>query len=342
MLALVTLSDVAQLAGVSPSTVSRVVNNNGYVSEAIAKRVMDAVAELDYRPNVVARSFRSKTTMTIGVVVSDLTNSYFMEALGGIEEVLSPEGYLLLIASSNNVVARELQYCMEFDHRRVDGTILASAGASPAKLATVFRKDARVVLIDRMIDGAGFDCVLDDNDYGVNQLVDYLLEQGHRKFGVVSGPLGITAGSERVNAFERALARAGYDVHPDWKWIGEFTDEYGYGAGQSLAALREKPTAVFCANNALAQGLLMSLSDVGIKVPDDLSVVSYGTLANGKLFRTTVTCVEQPARETGRAGAKLLLERIRGSDEPYQVLRIPPRLSLGESVRRIESVQTNR
>ncbi|MDA8206289.1 MAG: LacI family DNA-binding transcriptional regulator [Thermaerobacter sp.] len=340
---MVTLSDVAKRAGVSASTVSRVVNNNGYVSKAIAKRVMDAVAELDYRPNVVARSFRSQTTMTIGVVVSDLTNSYFMDALQGIEEILSTEGYLLLIASSYNVVSKELQYCLEFDRRRVDGTILASAGASQAELAKVFRERAKVVLIDRLVEGAPFDCVLDDNDAGVQQLVDYLLDMGHRNFGVVSGPAAITAGLERVAAFESQLHTAGYAVPSQWKWlVPVFSDEYGYQVGQILADMPERPTALFCANNALAQGLLMALADRGISVPDDISVVSYGTLANGRLFRTTITAIEQPARQTGRVAAELLLARMCDNDTPYEVVRMPATLSLGNSVQKIGSFYTSR
>lgn len=340
---MVTLSDVAKRAGVSASTVSRVVTNNGYVSKDIAKRVMDAVAELDYRPNVVARSFRSKTTMTIGVVVSDVTNSYFMDALRGIEEVLSAEGYLLLIASSNNVVSKELQYCLEFDRRRVDGTILASAGASMAELAKVFRDQARVVLIDRLVEGAPFDCVLDDNEGGVNQLIEYLLYMGHRDFGVVSGPPTITAGLERVAAFESRVHRAGFSVPNHWKWIvPQFIDEYGYLVGQILADMAERPSALFCTNNALAQGLLMAFADRGIKVPEDISVVSYGTLGNGRLFRTTITSIEQPARQTGRVAAELLLARIRNNDTPYEVVRMPATLSLGNSVRNVSALPTGR
>ncbi len=340
---MVTLSDVAKRAGVSASTVSRVVNNNGYVSKAITERVVQAVNELDYRTNVVARSFRSQTTMTIGVVVSDLMNSYFMDAVQGIDEILSAEGYLLLIASSYNVASKELQYCLEFDGRRVDGTILASAGASQADLAKVFRGGAKLVLIDRLVDGAPFDCVLDDNEGGVKQLVDYLLGMGHRTFGLVNGPSGITAGRERVFAFESQLHEAGYTVPTHWNWsVPLFSDEYGYQVGQKLADMAQRPTALFCTNNALAQGVLMALADRGIKVPEDISVVSYGTLANGHLFRTTITAIEQPARQTGRVAAKLLLARIRDDNTPRGIVRMPGTLSLGKSVQNVSSFYTSR
>ncbi|MCY0879971.1 MAG: LacI family DNA-binding transcriptional regulator [Firmicutes bacterium] len=333
-----TLADVAKRAGVSPSTVSRVVNQNGYVSEEVAERVRRAVEELDYRPNVIARSFRSKTTMTIGVVVSEITNPYFMEALRGIEEVLSPEGYLMLIASSSSVVEKELQYCMEFDRRRVDGIILASAGSSAGDLNNVFRGRSPVVLIDRIVEGAEFDCVLDDNDEGVRMLVDYLIGEGHRKFGIISGPTRITAGKERTAAFEKHLARYGCSVPPEWKWIGDaFSVEYGQAAGEVIATLPVRPSTVFCANNVLTTGLLLAFQRHGVKVPDDVSVVSYGALENGELFSTTITQIEQPARETGRVAAARLLQRMRHKDLPFEVVRMPPRLVIGRSVRALNS-----
>ncbi len=332
-----TLADVAKRAGVSPSTVSRVVNQNGYVSEEVAERVRRAVAELDYRPNVVARSFRSKTTMTIGVVVSEITNVYFMEALRGIEEILSPEGYLMLIASSSSVVAKELQYCMEFDRRRVDGIILASAGSSAEDLTNVFRGRSPVVLIDRIVEGAEFDCVLDDNDEGVRMLVDYLVSEGHQDFGIVSGPMRITAGRERTAAFERHLARYGLSVPAEWKWIGDaFSVEYGQAAGEMIARLRERPSTVFCANNVLTAGLLLAFQRHGVRVPDDISVVSYGALENGELFSPTITQIEQPARQTGRVAAARLLQRIRHNRAPFEVVRMTPRLLIGGSVRSLK------
>lgn len=336
---MVTLTDVAKLAGVSASTVSRVVNQNGYVSEEIADRVKKAVVELDYRPNGVARSFRSKTTMTVGVVVADLTNLYFMEALRGVEEILSPEGYLLLIASANNLVSKEIQYCTELDRRRVDGIVLASAGASGPQLAKVFGKRKTVVLIDRIVERAQFDCVLDNNDEGVRLLVDYLLHQGHEHFGIVSGPQYITAGAERLSAFEKYLTQAGFSLPQAWRWIGdEFSEDYGYRAGHLIADLRERPSVVFCANNVLSAGLLTAFAERHVAVPDDISIVSYGAIQNGHLFRTTMTQIEQPARQTGRIAAERLLRRLRHEDSLSQeITRLVPKLSLGTSVKLVNA-----
>ncbi|MCL4352634.1 MAG: LacI family transcriptional regulator [Firmicutes bacterium] len=337
---MVTLSDVAKQAGVSPSTVSRVVNHSGFVSKDVADRVRSALVELDYRPNIVARNFRSKTTMTIGVVVSDLTNLYFMDALRGVEEVLSSEGYLLLIASSNNEVAKELQYCAEFDRRRVDGIILASAGASGNDLAQVFRERSTIMLLDRIVDGAQFDCVLDNNNEGVRQVVQYLLSQGHKDLGVVSGPLQITAGGERVSAFEKFANQAGLQIPLEWSWVGDaFSMEFGYKAATKFMRLAYKPSAVFCTNNALTAGFLLALAERDVRVPEDISVVSYGSLENGELLATNITEIEQPARQIGRVAAHRLLRRIRGEDVPFEVVRVDPQLSLGNSVKFLKSVR---
>ena len=336
---MVTLTDVAKKAGVSPSTVSRVVNHNGFVSKDVADRVRVALAELDYRPNIVARSFRSKTTMTIGVVVSDLTNLYFMDALRGVEEVLSSEGYLLLIASSNNEVSKELQYCAEFDRRRVDGIILASAGASGNDLAHVFRERSTVMLLDRIVNGAQFDCVLDNNDEGVRQVVQYLLSQGHRDLGVISGPLNITSGIERISSFQKFAGQAGLHIPPEWSLVGgAFSKEFGYEAATQLLQLPHKPTAVFCTNNAITVGFLMALAQRGMSVPNDISIVSYGSLENGPLLAAKITEIEQPARQIGRVAAQRLLQRLRLEDIPFEVIRVAPRLSVGTSVKFLGSV----
>ena len=216
----------------------------------------------------------------------------------------------------------------------MDGIILASAGASGNDLAQVFRERSTVMLLDRIVNGAQFDCVLDNNDEGVRQVVQYLLSQGHRDLGVISGPLHITSGIERISSFEKFVGQAGLHIPREWSLVGEaFSTEFGYEAATQLLQLPHKPTAVFCTNNAITVGFLMALAKRGMSVPNDISIVSYGSLENGELLTAKITEIEQPARQIGRVAARRLLQRIQLEDIPFEVIRVAPRLSVGRSVK---------
>lgn len=330
-----TLKDVAKLAGVSMSTVSRVVNQNGYVSPEIVAKVEQAVKVLDYRPNDVARSFRKQRTLTIGVIVPDIADLYYMEVCRGVEEAVRPHGYFLLLASTKDDTKIEEEYCRLFVQRHVDGVILATAGLELERVRRSFSGALPVVLVDREIGHQHFDCVLDDNLLGMDMLIDFLVQQGHQNIGLVNGSPRITAGVERRLGFEKSMVQRGLKVRAQWIWQGEFSSSYGFEAAMQIAKAVELPSAVVAANNRLAVGLLRGLKEAQVAVPEDLSMVVYGDSPESDVLYAPLTVVKQPARDIGHAAGQRLLQRIAGDESPCQEVRLAPVLHIRKSVRSV-------
>ncbi|MCY0884304.1 MAG: LacI family DNA-binding transcriptional regulator [Firmicutes bacterium] len=316
-----TLKDVARRAGVSLATVSRVVNHVGGVSPAIVERVERALAELDYRPNEIARGLRAGSTHMVAAIVSDVTNPFFMEVIRGLEDGLRSQGYTVLIASTDEDLTKEEEYCRVLHRRQMDGIVLASSGQTYAGLSHLVGKTP-VVLVDRLVEGAPYDAVLDDNRQGVDLLVDYLVARGHRHIGMVAGNQAFTSGQERLAAFREALGRHGLPAEPDWIPVGPFTVAFGREAARRLLALSRRPTAMVAANNRLALGLLTGLLEAGLQLPEEMTIVSYGDLSHADLFRVPITVVRQSGYAIGQEAATRILDRIRGDGRPPLIRRM--------------------
>lgn len=325
----VTLSDVAQKAGVSISTASRVVNERAVVSEAKRERVLAVVQELGYVANSLARSFRLGETRTVGVLVPEATDPYFMHMIRGIEDVLVPEGYALLIASSHHQPDLEVRYCQMLAERRMDGAILVLISQTLPPLDRWFAASTPIVLADTLSNDAIHDCVLDDNRHGINLLVDLLSNLGHQSLGLVVGSSDIIAGRERETAFRERCAHG--NLRP-LIWRGDYSEAFGESVAD--AVVRSEATAVIGANSQISVGLLTGLQRRHTAIPAELSFASYGDVANAELLTVPPCVVRQPAVETGREAAHRLLHHTRDASQARQsvVLRLRPELVMRSSV----------
>lgn len=325
----VTLSDVARKAGVSISTASRVVNETGVVSEAKRERVLAVVQEMGYVANSLARSFRLGETRTIGVLVPEATDPYFMQVIRGVEDVLVPEGYALLIASSHHRPDLEVRYCQMLAERRMDGAILVLISQTLPSLDRWFAASTPIVLADTLAHDAIHDCVLDDNRHGINLLVDLLSDYGHQTIGLVVGSPDIIAGREREQAFRERCARL--SIHP-MVWRGDYSEEFGESVADEVA--QSEATAIIGANSQISVGLLTGLKRRNITIPEALSFASYGDVANAELLTVPPCVVRQPAVQTGREAANRFLHHTRDASYKKQsvVLRLRPELVMRSSV----------
>ena len=328
-----TMKRIAGELGVSITTVSKVLNNHGDISEATRSRVLAKVEELGYQRNAVARSLTLRRTHTLGIVIPDLMHSFFVEVIAGIEPVASVRGYGLLLCSSGEDPRKERAELEMLRGRQVDGVVLASAHASGNTdvLKQLARHGTSLVMIDRD-DHSSVPChrvLTDDEEVGV-LATTHLLELGRRAVAHIAGP-AITHAKRRERGWREALKAKGIRVHDDWLASAGFMESDGYRAMKRLLAIKPRVDAVFAANDPAAIGAMKAIWEAGLRVPDDIAIVGVGDIALADLLRVPLTTVGWSRKEQGRHAAELLLNGLEEEADPPQRVIIPPRLIVRES-----------
>jgi LacI family transcriptional regulator len=306
---LATISDVAERAGVSRATVSRYLNGHPVRARA---NVESAIAELAYTPSGIARSLKSGLTRVIGVVVPDITNPFFAAVVKGIEENSRDAAYNIFLCNTEESALRQTQVLAGL-MGLIDALILAPATESTEVPAAVGALGVPVVLLDReFADHNLFDSVLVDNEGGAAQAARYLAQLGHRRIGLISGPLTATPGRTRYEGFLQGLEDSGLTVPGEYIRIGDFREISGYISAKSLLSVPEPPSALFVANNLMAIGALTAIKEAKLRLPRDLSFVSFDDLDVGHLLEPPITTISRPMAEQGALAMTLLRERLQG------------------------------
>jgi len=330
-----TIRDVAERAGVSVATVSHVINGTRKVAPGTAERVRRAMEELDYHPNAVARSLRTRKTQVIGVVVSDITNPFFATLVRGAEDAALEAGYSIFVCNSDETLEKENRYVQVLRRRRVDGMLLAPVGGgeNPAiwKLA---RQGVPFVFVDRRAPGVEADAVLSDNVGGAYLATKHLLERGHERIGIVLGIRGATTSEERLAGYRRALEEAGIPLAEELVVWGGYRVEGGRRATTKLLSLTPPPTAIFSTNNLMTIGVLQELFRHEVRIPGEMGVVGFDDLEWAEMITPALTVVAQNPYEIGQKALLTLLKRINEglSKEPLTI-RVPVELRARKSVR---------
>lgn len=330
----VTIRDVSRLARVSMSTVSRVLNGNVPVAESTRNRVLQAVSELDYRPNAFARSLATNRSGGVGVIVNELTSPYYGVMVSGVEGVVEEAGMHILVASGKAEVAFEQRAIEILRSRRVDALVLHVEALSDESVLELMAGDLPVVLVGRHIAEAGDRSLSMDNEFGGRLATDYLLENGHRVIGHLTGPLNFPDSRARLHGYRQALGAAGVDYTDELVIESDWLDEGGYGAAQRLLRRRPDITAIFAGNDQMAAGVLQALRDAGRSIPEDISVVGFDDVLFARYLYPSLTTVRQPLHEMGAAAARLVLSAL-GGKEVEVPRKFEPELIRRQSVRRI-------
>lgn len=310
-----TIKDVAKRAGVAPITASRVINDSGYVSDETRSRVEAAIEELGYVPNRVARSLRSKQTQTLALVLTDITNPFWTTVARGVEDTASSEGFSVILCNTDESEVKEYRYVRILLQKQVDGFLLVPAHMASRSVLLIQQQQIPLVVLDRMVPSQ-VDIVRSDSEGGAYKLMRHLLDLGHTRIAMLSGPPEVSTAQDRVAGYHRALDQAGIPMDMRTVVYGAFTQNGGYGMMQALLAVTPRPTALFAANNFIAIGAFRALREVGLKVPEDVSLVAFDDIPSAFTIEPFLTVVAQRAYEMGQTAARLLLERLSG--EPFQ------------------------
>lgn len=309
---MVTISDVAKLARVSTMTVSRVVNNSGYISQETRDRVEKAIAQLGYVPNALARSLRDKQTRTIALIVTDITNPFFTTLARGVEDVTRSAGFSVIFCNTDESEAEEREYVRLLMQKQVDGFLLVPADGSTESAALLRGRGVPVVVLDRRLHESDVDQVRCDSEQGAFLLVQHLLALKHTRIAALSGSKHVSTAVDRVAGYLRALQGAGISADHEIILFDQFTQGDGYQMARRVLDITPQPTALFAANNLIAFGAIRAVRERGLRIPEDISIATFDDLPLTLMVDPFLTVAAQPAYEIGSRATELLLSRLAG------------------------------
>lgn len=329
----VTMRQVADFAGVSTTTVSHVLNATRPVSDDLRQRVFQAIAELNYQPNVLARSLRRNETYTIGLIIPNNANPFYAELARAVEKVSFEAGYSVVLCNSDRDLKKEVQYAELMVKKRVDGIIFVGAwvGEHIEHLARIQQQGMPLVSIDRNTHGLAIDCVIADNALGGRQATGHLIELGHERIACIGGfPTG-TPNAERITGYHEALQRAALPLDDELLLKADFQFDGGYDAARQLLDSSAPPSAIFACNDLMAIGAIRAALDVGKQVPRDLSIVGFDDISIASFSNPALTTINHPKYDMGFLAASMLIERIQDEEQSHRKEILPTELILRQS-----------
>lgn len=298
-----TMKDVAKAAGVGLGTVSRVFSGSEQVAADTRQRVLETARQMDYRPSALGRGLKLQRTNTIGLIAGDVSSSFCGELAQGVLSAAKGLGRHVIVCSTGGDPAAEREFAEMLLQQHVDGIIAIPTGENPDAWDAALRLGVHVVFVDRTVDDVAVPTLIADNVAGSRSAVEYLLALGHRRIGYLGGPLTQTSGRQREDGYWLAHEAAGVPVAEELIARSPFTRDTAHAS--ALRVLQAGPTAVFAANNVLAEGALGAILDSGLRVPDDISLAMFDDVPWARVTRPAITAVSQPARQMGEQAVGL-------------------------------------
>ncbi len=333
----ITIVDVADEAGVSYATVSRVINNKDHVSPEKRERVLRAMAQLGYVANMQARSLAGGESRVVGLLVDYLSSSYMDEIIRGIDEALDAENYDLMLYTTHRRKTKESAYVTKLTRRLADGLLLILPRNASAYLDTLRQRRFPHVLIDHLSDKQNVPSISTTNFRGAYEATAFLLSLGHRRIGFITGTMEFGCASERLDGYRAALKDHDLACDPQLVCEGDFMQPQGYQCAHRLLGLAEPPSAIFSSNDMMAFGVMEAARERGLRLPEDLSIVGFDDIPQASHVHPALTTVRQPLEEMGRSGAHLLLKYIAHPTAEIERIELPTRLIIRESCQAVSS-----
>lgn len=327
---MVSIKDVAEVAGVSTATVSRVLAEKPHVRKEVRDRVLAVVEKLNYRPNRIARSLRAQKSNIIGLIVSDIQNPFFTLISRAVEDAAYEQGMSIFLCNSDENPSKEAMYLKLMRDERVSGIILSPTRQANNSLIEIANTPLPVVVIDRRVHYVEIDSVLIDNVEAADKIIDHLIGHGNKRIGAIFG-IGTATGRERRKGYEKALDRHGIAPSDELALFVEPRETEGYRAARQLLALPQPPDALFTSNGLLSTGACRALRESGLKMPEEMAFATFDDTPWAGLMDPPLTVIEQPTYEIGRCAVKLLVNRIQDPTRPTREITLKSRLIVRRS-----------
>lgn len=332
----VTLKEIADELGISAMTVSRAINNKSNVDERTRKRVLDKAKSMGYTPNHVAKSLVSRKTYTIGVIIPEISHSFFPDVVRGIEEVTYQFNYQLFLTHAHEQFSREKKAINTLRAKRVDGLLVSSSQTVEdfSFYKQVIDAGLPFVFFDRCVEGIGASCVSVNDVASSKRIVEHLIaEHKYQDIAYLSGPQKVTIGRKRLEGYKEAMNKHNLPIKDEWIVQSDFMEEGGYNAMQQLLALpaENRPRAVAAVNDPAAFGAIEAIKEEGLSIPDDIAIVGFTDDIRAGLMESPLTTIRQPGYRVGKRGAEKLIESIEQEDAPIENIEIETELIVRES-----------
>ncbi|MCD6450009.1 MAG: LacI family DNA-binding transcriptional regulator [Thermotogaceae bacterium] len=338
----VTLKDIAKMVGVSPSTVSRALANLPGVSEDLRLKIKEIAKEMGYIPDMAAKSLKTRQMKTVGIIVPDITNPFFTAFLKGIDSVFFSRGYKFIIGNTDETPEREKVYIEWFLSHGVDGIIAAPSEYKNKELKKTYKNvvklDIPLIFFDRVIASMenNIDIVKIDNESAVKESLEYLKDMGHKEVGILLGKKGMFTMDKREAAFIENVEKLGLKTKDEWILKDLFPEWESYENIKNFLRKRKKPTAIILANQSLTITFLKVVNDLKIKIPDDVSIITFDDSIENEFYCPPITAIRQPAEDMGKISATVLLGRIEGDVSKPSKILLKTELKIRKSVKRLE------
>lgn len=325
-----TIIDVAEKAKVSVITVSRLLNNPEKVRASTAKKIALAMEELNYQPSQIARSLVKKRTNTIGVIMPNIKNIFFNSWYRIIEDYANSHGFNLFLCNTDNDAAKEMKYIKLFQSQRVDGILIVPAEKKSVEY--LIRSKINFILTDRLYKDLKTNFVTNDHYQGAYEATEYLIKLGHKKIAVLKGSGILFPDVERYAGYKDAMEKHGIKVNEKLIINTQFKEDLAVIAVNELMTRKDKPTAIFPFNSLTTIGAIKSILDLGLKIPDDVSLLGYDEIAGYEIFRPIMTYVSQPVSLLGKNSMLALIDIIKNPNSTKKTkIYLKPKLVIGDS-----------
>lgn len=327
----ITIVEVARQAGVALGTVSRVLNNDAHVAPETRERVNAVIQELGYVANRQARGLRNMKTHVVGVLVPDLASSYIGQILHGIDAELALNRLELMLFTTHRAPVKEAAYVASMVQGMVDGLLLVLPRNFEDYMGTLARHNFPFTLIDHQGTGSPCPAVGTTNRQGAYSATEYLLGLGHRRIGFITGSMELGCSQERLEVYRSALRAFGLPDAPELVYEGDFRQTDGYAGASALLDLPEPPSAIFASNDLMAMGAMDAARSRGLRIPEQVSIIGFDDIPQAAMLRPSLSTVQQPLEEMGRAATRMLLGLMKNPQEQAVRLELPTRLIVRDS-----------
>ena len=331
----ITIHDIAKKLNISASTVSRALKDNPLISEATRHKIKKAAIEMGYRPNVMAANLRTRRTNTIGVIVPLINRHFFSSVISGIEDVAYKQGFAVTISQSNDNLEKESTIAHTLFANRVDGLILSIGMETQSydHLKLFSERNIPLVFFDRIVDEIPAHKIVVDDFGGAYRATQHLIEQGRKKVAHIGGPLNLQIYAKREAGYRKAISDAGLQINENQILHNSLTREDGLNAIKKILKTKERPDAIFCANDTTALSAIIHLNEKGIKVPEDIAIVGFSNEPFSELVTPSISTIKQPGFEMGQKAAELLIKQIGSKTKPknYETIMMETELIVRNS-----------